>query len=206
MGGIGSGRCPSFPTTLDDLRAVDLRYLRRHGMLEPGRCGTLRWSRAGRETGSIGLRCSGDAVFLSYRVTSWWGTEAEDVKERVPLVRTAQPLGGERLWFACLGCGRRCAVLYGGCRFRCRLCVGVPYGSQREPAHDRLLRRLQAIRARLGGDEYASLAMPFPEKPKRMRRASYRRLRARAGRLERAMTAAAAERFGLAAEELDDLV
>jgi len=205
VGGLGSGRPPSFPTTLDDLKAVDLRYLRRHGMLEPGRGGTLRWSRAGREMGSIGLRCSGDAVLLSYRVTSWRGTEVEDVEEQVLLVRTAQPLGGERLWFACPGCGRRCAVLYGGCRFRCRLCVDAPYGSQREAPHERLLRRVQGLRARLGGDEYASLAMPFPPRPKRMRRASYRRLRARAGRLERAMTAAAAERFGLTAEGLDDL-
>src|SRR3954451_14550664 len=131
MGGLGSGRGPSFPTTLDDLRGVGLRYLRRHGMLEPGRGGTLRWSRAGRETGSIGLRCAGDAVLLSYRVTSWRGTEAEDVEEHVPLVRTAQPFAGERLWFACPGCGRRCAVLYGGRRFRCRLCVGGPHRSPR---------------------------------------------------------------------------
>ena len=206
MGGLGSGRPPSFPTTLDDLKAVDLRYLRRHGMLEPGRCGTLRWSRAGRETGSIGLRCSGDAVLLSYRVASWRGTEAEDVEERVPLVRTAQPLGGERLWFACPGCGRRCAVLYGGRRFRCRLCVGAPYGNQREAPHERLLRRLQAIRARLGGNEYASLGMPFPAKPKRKRQATYRRLRAKARRYSQTMAAAAAERFGMLAEEFEDFV
>src|SRR3954447_23709331 len=206
MGGLGSGRPPSFPTTLDDLRAVDARYLRRHGMLEPGRGGTLRWSRAGRETGSIGLRCSGNAAFLNYRVTSWRGTEAEDVEKRVPLVRTAQPFGGERLWFACPGCGRRCAVLYGGRRFCCRCCVGAPYGSQREAPHERLLRRVQAIRARLGGNEYASLALPFPPRPKRMRQATYRRLRAKARRYSDAMAAAAAERFGTAPEEFEDFV
>jgi len=205
MGGLGSGRPPSFPTTLDDLKAVDLPYLRRHRMLEPGRSGTLRWSRAGRETGSIGLRCSGDAVLLSYRVASWRGTETEDVEERVPLVRTAQPFGGERVWFACPGCSRRCAVLYGARRFRCRRCIGVPYGCQREPAHERLLRRVQGLRARLGGELYASLDMPFPPRPKRMRRASYRRLQVRAARPERAMVAAAAERFGLTAEGLEDL-
>ena len=81
----------------------------------------------------------------------------------------------------------------------------MPYGSQREDPHERLLRRLQATRARLGGNEYASLAMPFPEKPKRMRQATYARLRASAGRYSRAMAAAAAERFGMAAEGLDDL-
>ena len=205
MGGLGSGRRPNFPTTLDDFRTIEVGYLRRHGLLEPGRGGTLHWSRAGRETGSIGLRCAGDTVFLSYRVTSWRGTAAEDVEERVPLVRTAQPFGGERVWFACPGCGRRCAVLYGARRFRCRRCIGVPYGCQREPAPERLLRRVQGLRARLGGELYASLDLPFPPRPRRMRRATYQRLRARAGRLERAMAAAAAERFGLSAEGLDGL-
>src|ERR687884_920225 len=143
MGGTGSGRRPSFPTTLDDFRTVEIAYLRRHGLLRPWTSGSLRWSRAGRETGSIGLRCSGDAVFLSYRVTSRRGTAAEDVEERVPLVRTAQPFGGERVWFACPGCGRRCAVLYGGRRFRCRRCTGVPYASQGEAVHERQLRRAQ---------------------------------------------------------------
>ena len=124
----------------------------------------------------------------------------------MPLVRTAQPFGGERLWFACPGCGRRCAVLYGARRFRCRLCIGVPYGSQREAPHERLLRRVQGLRARLGGDEYASLAMPFPPRPKRMRRATYRRLRAKAGRYSQAMATAAAERFGMAPEEVEDFI
>src|SRR3954471_3895162 len=114
MGGVGSGRRPSFPTTLDDFRTIEIAYLRRHGLLRPWTWASLRSSRAGRETGSIGLRCAGDALWLSYRVTSWRGTDPEDVEERVPLVRTAQPFGGERLWFACPGCGRRCGVLYGG--------------------------------------------------------------------------------------------
>jgi hypothetical protein len=53
MGGIGSGRHSTWPTTLDDFHGVDLRYLRRHRCLQPGYTGTLRWSRHGRETGWI---------------------------------------------------------------------------------------------------------------------------------------------------------
>ena len=208
MGGTGSGRRPSFPTTLDDFRTVEIAYLRWHGLLRPWAWAwaSLRWSRAGRETGSIGLRCAGDSLFLSYRVTSWRDTDPEDVEERVPLVRTAQLFGGERLWFACPGCGRRCAVLYGDHRFRCRRCVGALYGSQREALHERLLRRLQAIRARLGRNEYASLGMPFPPKPKRMRQATYRRLRAKAWRYSHAMAVAAADRFGLSPDEFEDFI
>jgi hypothetical protein len=39
-----------------------------------------------------------------------------------------------------------------------------------------------------------------------MRWATYQRLRAKAGRLGRAMPAAAAERFGMTPEELDELL
>ena len=205
MGGLGSGRHPGFPTTLDDFRTIEVGYLRRHGLLRPWTSGWLRWSRAGRETGSVGFAVGRDALTLTYRTRGHGDEGWTEVVEPVRLPRTAQPFGGERVWFACPGCGRRCAVLYGARRFRCRLCIGVSYGSQHEAAHERLLRRVQGLRARLGGELYASLDLPFPPRPKRMRRATYRRLRARAGRLERAMATAAAERFGLAAEELDRL-
>ena len=53
MGGPGSGRSSSYPTTLGDRHKVDLRYLRRHGMLAPGSIRSLHWSRGGREVASI---------------------------------------------------------------------------------------------------------------------------------------------------------
>jgi hypothetical protein len=96
-------------------------------------------------------------------------------------------------------------VLYGGRRFRCRRCVAVPYASQNEAVHDRLLRRAQAVRERLGGGEYASLGMPFPAKPKRMRWTTYRRLREVSERCRRCSLLAAARRFDLLRDELDDM-
>src|SRR4051812_19298793 len=162
MGGMGSGRRPSFPTTLDDFHTIETAYLRRHDLLRPWTWTSLRSSRAGRETGSIGLGCSGDALFLSYRVTSWRGTEAEDVEERVPLVRTAQPFGGERLWFACPGCGRRCAVLHGGRRVRCRLCVAGPHARPHEGAPERPPRPPPTPRRRPGGGLDRGLGPPVP--------------------------------------------
>src|SRR5687767_12247745 len=143
MGGLGSGRRPSFPTALGDFHAVDIRYLRRHGLLEPGHWGSLRWSRCGREAGSIRFAVCEDTVTLAYRVRDGGTGEWADITEIVRLLRTAQPFGGERLWFACPRCSGRCAVLYGGRRFFCRHCVGVPYASQNEAAHERLLRRAQ---------------------------------------------------------------
>jgi hypothetical protein len=166
-------------TTLDDFHRVDLRHLRRHGCLQPGYAGSLRWSRCGEQTGWIrfAVEAEATALWLVYRVRSGADEPWEDVAERVPLVRTAQPPGGECLWLACTACGRRCLVLHGGRPFLCRRCVGVPYGSQHEPRHHhRLLRRAQAIRERLGGAAHASMAMPFPSRPKGMHRATYRRL------------------------------
>lgn len=88
MGGRGSGRTCGWPTTLDDLHRVDLPYLRRHGCLRPGYDGTLRWSRAGHETGSIRFAVESDRLWLIYRVRRH-GEEWEAVSESVPLVRTA---------------------------------------------------------------------------------------------------------------------
>jgi hypothetical protein len=206
MGGFGSGRRPRSPVTLEALPDIDLRNLRRHGLLKPGCGGSLSWSRDGQETGSIRFSVSQDTVTLIYRVQDG-GTESwTSVTESIRLLRTAQPFGGERLWFACPRCGRRCAVLYGGRRFFCRRCVSVPYASQSMAVHYRLLRRSQAIRERLGGRLYASLDAPFPPKPKRMRWRTYRRLRAKVGGMERAMSAAASEWFGMTSEELDELL
>ncbi len=55
MGGVGSGNRYRFDkkATTGECNGVDVRYLHREGLLEPGRSFSLRWSRAGRETGSI---------------------------------------------------------------------------------------------------------------------------------------------------------
>ena len=73
MGGVGSGNWYRFnkKTTTDECHSVDVRYLHREGLLTPGRWFSLRWSRAGRETGSIqGVVNGGDLrnqVTLLYR-------------------------------------------------------------------------------------------------------------------------------------------
>src|SRR5262245_22995091 len=132
MGGLGSGGRPSFATTLGDFRRVDMRYLRRNGCLQPGHGGSLRWSRRGHEVGSsryfVELQPPQD-LWLIYRVRDGDASDWEDVTERLPIVRTAQPFGGERRWLVCSDCGRHCLVVYGGRRFRCRRCVVAPYES-----------------------------------------------------------------------------
>jgi hypothetical protein len=195
VGGVGSGRYSTYPTTLDDFYAVDLRYLRRQQLLRPGYHGSLRWLRGGHETGSIRFVAGSDDITLSYRTRDRSTGHWENIREVVPLLRTPQPLGGGRVWFACPHCRRRCAVLYGGRRFLCRRCVAAPYGSQNEGNHDRLLRRAQAIRVRLGGS--GSLDEPFLPKPKGMHWKTYDRLMRQCEGIEAAMWQAAARRFRL---------
>ena len=97
----------------------------------------------------------------------------------VEITHTPCHFGGERSWWLCPGCGRRAGRLYQlAGRLRCRNCQGLVYVSQRATAGGRATTRAQAIRLRLGGS--ASLLVPFPEKPPRMRWRTYLALKAKA--------------------------
>jgi len=184
MGGMGSGNWYRFDkkATTGECHSVDVRYLHREGLLKPGNWFSLRWSRAGRETGSIQGAVIGsekpEQVILTYRHRSGPVREWEDVREFVPLTWTVCNFGGERPWFICpgAGCGRRVAVLYEpGRYFLCRHCYDLVYESQRENAMYRALHKAQSIRERLGGS--ASMMAPFPDRPKGMHHETYWRLR-----------------------------
>ena len=139
-------------------------------------------TRDGREVGAVALRRHGDTLTLAYTVTVGRGV-GRTVEDRIPLLSTRQPGGGSRLWLSCPGCGRRCAVLFGNPRFRCRTCTGAPYASQNETRRDRLLRKARAVRAKVGGPDI--LLLGFPAKPPRMRWRTYLRLRAQDQALQR---------------------
>jgi hypothetical protein len=183
LGGAGSGNWYRFDkkTTTVECHSVDVRYLHRESPLKPGHWFSLRWSRAGRETGSIRGAVEGtdrpERVLLFYRHRSGLGDGWEDVQEPVSLDWTTCNFGGERPWFICpgAGCGRRVAILYGpGKYFLCRHCYDLVYESQRDNAMYRALHKAQAIRERLGGS--ANMTEPFPEKPKGMHWSTYERL------------------------------
>jgi hypothetical protein len=81
VGGLGSGRYSTCPTTLDDFQSIDLRYLRRQKLLRAGYSGSLRWSRGGQETASIRFSVGFDDVTLSYRVRDRATGNWEDILE-----------------------------------------------------------------------------------------------------------------------------
>ena len=174
MGGSGSGRSATFMTAkCEDCHAIDLAWLKRNGLLMPGRSSTIRWSRGGHQTGAVTIGVSQLGLRLSYRVRTT-SEDWQNISEVIPFTETRTNFGGTRRWLQCLSCGQACRILYGGTYFRCRTCLGLRYGSQYEPSYSRAADRAHKIRARLG--HYGGLDDPFPPKPKGMHWSTYRRL------------------------------
>jgi len=166
MGGYGSGRrwgVPPKPTT-DEYPALDVRWLAKEGLLRPGRYFELAWDADTR---------------LKIKVADTYITFFPPYGEgrRIPLDRTPCHLGGERHWLRCPDCGRRVAVLYldQWSLLTCRVCLGAVYQSQRETVMDRLTRRLNKIRRRLGWP--VGVLNPPGGRPKGMHWRTFERLK-----------------------------
>lgn len=173
MGGFGSGR-PSVRHRphVESLKRLDIAYLQRNGFLTVGACKTIHWSRGSRPSGSIGIIAHGDCLRLKYR-SCGTGQTWESVDERVEIEWTKQTFGGRRPRFLCPQCLRRCRVLLGAVRFRCRRCSGARYASQSETKADRAIRRMRKISQRV---DPSGNGIGMPLRPKGMHRKTYARL------------------------------
>ena len=147
-GRAGGRPATSLRPKTSDYRSIDLAWLRRQGARYAGCSGTVRFKRNGEETGSIGYVLEGTGLRLRYQVTSGGGAP-EHIDELIPIVTTPMHFGGCRHWFSCPSCGRRCRTLYGGARFRCRLCRGAAYKSQYESRPISIAAIRWRLRARL---------------------------------------------------------
>src|SRR4051812_4635249 len=87
--------------TVEDCHMLAVGDFHRRGYLKAGQWGASRWLRGERETGSISWYCDGAALWLDYSTTPRDGGEKIPFHYPVRLVRTPQPLGGERVWFTC---------------------------------------------------------------------------------------------------------
>jgi hypothetical protein len=149
--------------TVDRYEQIDVRHLRRGGLLRPG---------AQFMVGEIQARNTGTTLSLSWKRGSGRG------RGSVRLLRTRCNYGGTRKWLQCPAenCGRRVGVLYlRGDSIACRQCLRLAYCSQREELGVRRLRRARAVRLRMGfSADVDSLLGP---KPHRMHCKTYDRLR-----------------------------
>lgn len=184
MGGPGSGNRWRYPTKgiCEKHKRIDIRYLRKHGLLDPPiRC-TLLWNQGGENSGCIDLRAHAMSLELNYRYREGDQDDWQSFNEHISFSFKDQPFGGVRKFFICPGCKRRCMVLYGGAHFRCRKCHDLAYASQNEDQIDRIRRKAEKIRGQLGGE--LDLDWSFPKKPKGMHWRTYYRLRSMGQSLE----------------------
>ena len=145
MGGYGSGRWYRWnkQTTIEEVRRIDIRYLKKRGWLidKPGNfmsC-TLSWTCQGEPNGFINVQFHFDRLELDYRFREGDG-DWVPIKQTILLENTPCHYGGSRKWFTCPECHNRVGILCGaGQLFLCRHCYQLPYGSQMESGLDRLI-------------------------------------------------------------------
>lgn len=177
MGGWNSGRHGGAACT-DSCRAIDIRSWQRDGLLNPGRWFNWQWTQDGEAVANINVQAESGRVVLKYRIRKN-GSDWQSMDYPVYLTTTPCTYGGERYWFVCpaRGCGRRVALLYGyDVIFACRHCYRLAYQSQRETADDRVARRANTIRRRLGWQ--VGILNPEGGKPKGMHWRTFKRLQA----------------------------
>ena len=205
MGGLGSGRRPSYAgkDKTEDALPLDIRRLARAGVLSPGRFASWQWTVNDRVRASIGIRAAEGHIALSYAYSPQ-GRPAEAVNQTVWMETTLCTLGGHRRWFTCPTCAKRVALLYGAGRlFACRQCKRLAYASQSEAEDDRASRRAERIRKRLGWP--AGILNGPGGKPKGMHWKTYDKLLAAHGAFVGTSLAGIAKKLGLLRGRLEDI-
>lgn len=151
MGGSASGRYRTRNRgTVDAACRVDLRFLRKQGALKEGHraSGTLRWTRRGEPSGSMGYTVVMDPedrrLILSYSTNG----EARTVTVQIEAV--PMRFGGFRYYALCPRTLRRCEVLpvVGGV-VACRQAHRLTYASQSMDLIGRLRERMDRCEKRL---------------------------------------------------------
>ena len=159
--------------TVEKFQSLDVHDLHRAGALQEALV-SFEWA-SFRWPGLVGLTANKWRVDVEFR---------SGASQRIPLIWSPCHFGGWRPWFRCVTCDQKVGKLYNtGASLRCRRCLDLWYASQRRGARSR--RYLQALKLRLRLNGIASLAQPFPERPPRMHKKTYDRLRRTAERLER---------------------
>lgn len=167
---------------------IDLAWLRRTGARAPGYNGHITWSHQGTVKASVSYTVERAGLRLRYKRSN----QAELISEFIPISTTASQFGGRRHWFSCPRCKRRCRMVYGAERFRCRLCLGAEYESKYQDVAMTIAARRWRIRQRLeeknGSSWNLSLDHGLPPKPIKMHWKTYRRLQTLDRQLERRWT------------------
>lgn len=151
MGGVGSGRRRTVNRgTIEDVPLLDMREIRRLGLVKPGECmvDTLRWSQRGLTVAEARVRVDLSGPEAGSITVTVLGCPTQAIAiEGVPC-----RLGGQRFYFLCPDRGRRCEVLcLVGSRFASRQAHRLGYATQGMDELGRARKRRRKLRERLDG-------------------------------------------------------
>jgi len=162
MGGMGSGAQRTANVgNVEDVLALDIRLLRRLGVVAPGECiiDTVHWSIGGPNAPSARLRIDLSDIkrggVMAIRGTMPGGTIIQDVAIEI----APAPFGGHRCYFICPATARRCEIIYfARGRFASRKAQRLSYAVQGMTEWSAAVSKATKLRKRLHG----AAALPRP--------------------------------------------
>lgn len=171
MGGYGSGRRYDGKAVVSSHLCIDVGELKKAGALVPGTAFSVQFANGAVE---ITGETEDSAVWFSYAIKQ--GDGYKDELYRVPLSNTANQFNGKRAWFLCPyhHCDKRVKKLYIAHRLGCRHCLKLTFQSKNESHSDRMARKADNIRAKLGWR--SGILHPEGPKPKSMHWKTFDRL------------------------------
>lgn len=155
MGGINSGRRRSVHRgAVEQYLAIDLRILRRAGLLRAGECtyDTLHWRNQASSAPSVQIFIDlSDVADASLRVVGTVGGDA--IKQRAAIECVPCRFGGFRCYFLCPIDGTRCQLLHlvDGI-FASRKAHSLTYAAQCEDDVSRARRKVRKLHRQVDGD------------------------------------------------------
>ena len=182
MGGFRSGRRyhRKKKTIVENCFTFDIVTLRENiAVLQTGRYTGIGLHGSGAVTYDIMQNGqNGLVLYLRYRVS--WTPSPMVLSERCLLTSTTPRYGGQRWWFVCPSCGRRCRCLYvppSELSLGCRVCLELSYRSRSWGPLTRRLKKISRLKYQMGARGIATAPVaPIPPCPEGMRRKTYLRL------------------------------
>ncbi|MGR3604817.1 hypothetical protein [Sulfitobacter sp.] len=155
MGGIGSGaRRSTHIGNVEEMLALDIRALRRLGVIAPGECiiDTLHWSIGGLSTARARLRIDLSDIERGGAITINGEMPDGAIKQLVAIEMVPSAFGGHRCYFICPCTAQRCEVLYyARGRFGSREAQRLSYAVQSMDEVSRARHKAAKLRSRLCG-------------------------------------------------------
>lgn len=170
--------------SLNTLISLDIRILAKSRLLIDGKKFKISWSRNSLVVKRMELFAQNNGLFVRGLDEGDHPFGRGSERGFLGITYTDCFFGGSRPWFRCpiKDCSRKAAILYYADRLVCRHCVRGFYPSQRANKYERLVDRLNHLKARIGLAPTDDLALA--RKPKGMHTSSFFELKSEASRLE----------------------